>query len=315
MPTNQNAFFDFFDRLFDRGSHSSSDAGTPWTDSRFSQASGLTEGAVRTWRARTSLPSADTFATITRIFFGDRETAEVAQFREAYGAARRIRRPTKEELSDEIPPIRRFCGRFIRLFIKPMSPEVEELGVHLGDFRIEENGSRDEADVTVNSFKSELENANQNPKDYELAIPVGKLKLLDHRLEMSISYGRNLPASRYLGVKPDGIVTSFLMMNLDIAFETHEVGVQPMLFIKIKDTETYPTVPIDQSCTLFSKLSDYFEVCVEYDRTKFELSQSYKVDPEIRSRYRDVSKALRELNNDSATAAKKIISASERGAG
>jgi hypothetical protein len=83
MPTNQNAFFDFFDRLFDRGSHSSSDAGTPWTDSRFSQASGLTEGAVRTWRARTSLPSADTFATITRIFFGGRETAEVAQFRKA----------------------------------------------------------------------------------------------------------------------------------------------------------------------------------------------------------------------------------------
>lgn len=315
--------------LLQSGRRPKTEEGEPWKLDEFAEQADVdSEATVRNWRDGRTLPNR--IEGILTAFFGaDRASDSCQKLRAAYLAAREAKRrastltpdqtnqaqvePTVVTEEDQDPSsgaasetapilttrprtaIGPFYGRFIRLFIKPILPREEELAVHLGDFAIKPNGSDIAAGVEVKSFMAELNNYNQSPENYELEIPSGSLRVVGGIMEMVLKYGSNIPDSHYLGPAPAGIVDSFLLMNLDIKFDTHEVGVQPMLFIRIKDSDAYPTAPVGKSSKLFPALKAYLSATVRHDDDQFELSVFDKKPSQKNKLLKNVMNALEDL--------------------
>ena len=169
--------------------------------------------------------------------------------------------------------IEQFHGRFIRLFIKSLVKNPKKLAVHLGDFSIVKSETHDEARVIFRSLENDLKHANQQERrEYELKEPCGHLKIIDNTLEMSINYGTSMPLSYYLGPRPlEGRINWFLMANLDIKFTNREVSANPMLFIRVNETDVYSLDPAEAKTPLYKAVRKFASSHTNYKRRSIEM--------------------------------------------
>jgi hypothetical protein len=167
-------------------------------------------------------------------------------------------------------------GRYIRLYIKPASADLEApLTVHCGDFLIREGDSELKAHVEQTNFEHDLKLFEQKLTSFHEKRPFGYLKVTLDTIEMVLKYGENMPDSYFLGRFPiAGQIDAFLLVNLDIKFDSRDISAQPMLFIRIGDNDAIPRGPHGLSTKLFRTLKKYFGECISYDERLFELVPS-----------------------------------------